>query len=617
MLAFRTIRSKLLLAFFSFLFIGGMITVANLWFDVQKNYLNEIVATLTKIDRKELAISLLEKDFFSIDANDIIFYKTGHSEYLKKRTLLFTDIQEELTHLQKLPYIDYFEVDTEIDQLKTLFKSYDAVFYQLINLVKQRGFKDFGTEGKMRDYIHRIEGTMIIKDKTKLLTVRRHEKDYIIRKDANYLRLHSLAVKELEQQIKAMPPTPERYLLLTHLLNYSEAFHKLVRLEVKIGYDNNKGVKQDLNTLAHDIETKIELINDQILRRSADLSNRIQMALALIIFTGVSLNIALAIYATQVLSKPIRSLSDSIHLIISQNFAENQTIFHIKSQDEIGQLSKDVALMVLKVWESFAEIRLQSQAIENKQEMLMDSLRYASRIQEAILPDSEDITYEHFIIYKPLQLVSGDFYWYYRQADYQFVSLVDCTGHGVPGAFMSIIGHTLLNKIVAQDDIYDPAQILEILNIEIRSALKQEGKKNDDGMDLSICRIDKQADEIFRITFSGAKSAIIYTQHQEVVLLKGTNRHIGGRQKEEVKPFENVVFEVRVGDMLYLFSDGYSDQSNDQGDKFGKKRLKEVIIGLWKLPVQEQQLRLEQIFDTFKDSEPQRDDVSLLGIRLL
>ncbi|MCK4358181.1 MAG: PAS domain S-box protein [Candidatus Cloacimonetes bacterium] len=253
--------------------------------------------------------------------------------------------------------------------------------------------------------------------------------------------------------------------------------------------------------------------------------------------------------------------------------------------------------------------------IEEKNENIMSSIRYAKRIQQAILPVDEiihKILLEHFVIFKPREIVSGDFYWFSKTEE--LIAVVDCTGHGVPGAFMSMIGNSLLNKIVNEDKIFDPAIILENLHDGVRFSLKQESEETDthDGMDACLCLYDPISR---KVTFAGAKRPLYYINNSKLIEIKGDRKPVGGKQKEEKRIFTNKEIDIQPGDIIYLTTDGLADQNNSKGIKYGSRRLKEFLLEHSKLSLSEQKEALLIDLNKFQGDEPQRDDILIIGIR--
>ncbi|MCS7003725.1 MAG: SpoIIE family protein phosphatase [Cytophagales bacterium] len=257
--------------------------------------------------------------------------------------------------------------------------------------------------------------------------------------------------------------------------------------------------------------------------------------------------------------------------------------------------------------------------IEQKNVKIMDSIRYASTIQNAILPSQEELSKafpEIFCLFRPKDIVSGDFYWYSQVREYLFLAVVDCTGHGVPGAFMSMIGSSSLTEIVNVMNVTDPAQILETLDDMVRDALKQDQKANDDGMDVCLVRFDKQAN-LKRIVFTGAKRPLwIYKKTgAKIIEIKGDNRSIGGMSKKD-KKFTETEITLQHGDVLYLMSDGYADQNNHERKKFGTARLMELLKKIAEEPLEEQRDLLEYALNQHQNEVERRDDVTLIGVRI-
>jgi len=247
---------------------------------------------------------------------------------------------------------------------------------------------------------------------------------------------------------------------------------------------------------------------------------------------------------------------------------------------------------------------------------LTDSIEYAKRIQTAILPLEKTIkTYlpQYFILFKPRDIVSGDFYWFMNLKGKIFFAAVDCTGHGVPGAFMSLIGTQTLSMIVLNEHIYEADKILEKLNFYIRSALKQDTTDNQDGMDMALCVIDKEKKEI---EFAGAKNPLYYITNNELIKIKGSRQAIGGFQFAD---FKKNLIKYESPTWFYMFSDGYADQfggEKDKPEKFMVKRFKELLLKNHKLPMQEQKEILDTKITKWKGEMKQTDDILVIGFKL-
>ena len=272
-----------------------------------------------------------------------------------------------------------------------------------------------------------------------------------------------------------------------------------------------------------------------------------------------------------------------------------------------------------KVRERTEALNDKNQELEEQHKKITDSIRYAQTIQVAMLPSAKDFieTFkEHFILFRPKDIVSGDFYWMRRKGNSIYIAVSDCTGHGVPGAFMSTVGVSLLDEILIEKGIRSPGMILELLNLGIRTGLRQDETDNDDGMDVCLCAITPQGDGTFEISYAGAKRPLYYISNGELAQLKGTNKAIGGFLNRKNKEFQTYSKTMEDGDMLYLSSDGYVDQSNVRQKKIGSRFLCELLQKNHQLPLEKQKQIMEKILDVHQEGTEQRDDITIIGIRL-
>ncbi len=277
-------------------------------------------------------------------------------------------------------------------------------------------------------------------------------------------------------------------------------------------------------------------------------------------------------------------------------------------------LVREKIVLEEKVKERTAEVVHKSKEIEEKNRDITASIRYAERIQRAMLP-KEDIFSETFVLFMPKDIVSGDFYWMYDNGDWQFIAAVDCTGHGVPGAFMSIIGHNSLNKVVREYGLTRPSAIIDQLNIEVmKSLLQRHEKAINDGMDLALIAINKKN---YTVEFAGAYNPLYVVRDGVVTVYKGDRFPIGMTTMDEKKSFTNQDVDIQPGDMLYMCSDGYADQfGSAEVKKFKSVNIKKILSEIWNLPVQEQKEILEKTILDWKGDLNQIDDILFIGTRM-
>lgn len=258
--------------------------------------------------------------------------------------------------------------------------------------------------------------------------------------------------------------------------------------------------------------------------------------------------------------------------------------------------------------------------IDDQHKSIKSSINYAKRIQEAMLPKTElqkKLLPESFILLKPRDSVSGDFYWFTEMKSWYNPDVVftvaDCTGHGVPGAFMSLIGMNSLNGILNRG-IAEVDQILDALNVEIRTALQQETTGNNDGMDIALCIYRKEKNTL---EFSGAKSSLVYIQNNKLEQVKGDVHPIGGIRSIKGFSFRKHIIPIEELTMIYLFSDGYRDQFGGKDNKkFMAKKFNELLLNIHQRPLHEQQEILDKTIEEWKGNYPQTDDILVMGIRI-
>ncbi|NME68354.1 two-component regulator propeller domain-containing protein [Flammeovirga aprica] len=284
--------------------------------------------------------------------------------------------------------------------------------------------------------------------------------------------------------------------------------------------------------------------------------------------------------------------------------------------DELNAKNEEVSLLI-------DQVNSINKDMKRKNKNMTDSIRYAKTMQFALLPSAEKLKRafaDHFIIFKPKDIVSGDFYWMTITEDQTtFIASVDCTGHGVPGGFMSMLGISILNKIIKEYKEHDTAKILTMLNTSIIDYLQQENTDIDDGMDLSLLKITAGEEGKFDVRFTGAKSTVYFYQKDEDALtsMKGDIISIGGRsRKKKQKKFTSHSIQLKEGDRIYLSTDGYIDQNNHLRKKIGKKLFEGILSGTSKFHMQKQQEQLEHLLERHQGEEDQRDDITVIGLEL-
>jgi hypothetical protein len=353
--------------------------------------------------------------------------------------------------------------------------------------------------------------------------------------------------------------------------------------------------------------------------------------IAVIVFTLVSNTAFFSIYSPLNLNEILVNGGMLATAVAICTIALVQTRYNLTKKE----LQSRIALS-----KSNDQLARQKKIIEEKNRDITDSINYAKNIQEAILPNQgeiEKVLKDHFIFYKPKDIVSGDFYWFANKGKVSFIAACDCTGHGVPGGFVSMIGNDLLNQIIIQEDNNDPGQILTLLNKGVKSVFTKEGgQEAQDGMDMALCTFEQNGEsgEINRIRYAGAYNPIYIVREgigssfptgngsnlsnfgENLLEIKADKACIGGNTKLGFG-FKSHTFNVKKGDCIYLFSDGFMDQfGGRRGKKFTKKRFKELLVEINGVCMSEQLDLISQKKIKWMGKLDQLDDMLVLGFRI-
>lgn len=294
----------------------------------------------------------------------------------------------------------------------------------------------------------------------------------------------------------------------------------------------------------------------------------------------------------------------------------------LKMRDDLAENERILEQKVIERTEEVVrqkeEIEKQRQKLEELYKDVTDSIRYAKRLQDSILPPDLTIRRmlpESFVLFKPKDIVSGDFYWFFERKDKILFAAVDCTGHGVPGAFMSLVGANALNQAVKEHEFTEPARILEDLNKISSEALNKNAENNSvrDGMDLALCSLNKGGTEL---EFAGANNPLYIVRNKKLIHVRADKFAIGAFEPGS-KSYTNHKVQLEKGDVVYVFSDGFADQfGGDLGKKFMYKQFKELLISISHLSMAEQRNALENAIESWRGTYEQIDDILVIGVKI-
>jgi serine phosphatase RsbU (regulator of sigma subunit) len=392
-------------------------------------------------------------------------------------------------------------------------------------------------------------------------------------------------------------------------------------------------------------ESVIRIISDT---RQESAVLRSELLKFIIVFSITILIVVILLYRkTRVITDPLKKLVSNVNRITAGHLNERADVV---GNNEITSLSEQFNAMIAelesyyneleqKVRDRTAEVVAQKEEIEAQRDTLQeqrnmlaeineslkkaykeieDSIHYASKIQNAILPPQEylkRVIPNAYFFYKPRDIVSGDFYWVAVKDDKIIVSAVDCTGHGVPGAFMSIVGNNQLNYALNIENATQPSEILRILDEGVTSTLRQTGEQSiQDGMDMAMVTIHKKTK---LIQYSGAFNPLLLVRNGELIKYKADRIPIGGHILETDKNYTNTEFTYQEGDMVYMYSDGFADQfGGTKGGKYMTGKFVKFLHSIADQPIEEQYISLENELKRWMGDEAQVDDILVVGIRL-
>jgi phosphoserine phosphatase RsbU/P len=497
-------------------------------------------------------------------------------EYRKKNSFTHESIRTKLTDI----FSDYNQNELFLNQT---LNNIQLIEDRILNDVAKIGFKEYGYIGKMRKVIHDLEEEFPEFDQ-QILSLRRHEKDYIMRNDENY-------AKSLHAEIDLWKLKGNYPAALNQYIQYFDSVRSRMQLLFALQKKNHYSSWSANMT---SIQSNLRQFRGRIIQESYDLSNdslKIQYIISGISFFALILG---SIYIIRNITIQVSRLQKSMNDFISSNYQSDETITHQLPKNEIGQISIHFLKMARKIkWDlHLLEDRVMRRTIalheknvqlEKQHTEIMDSLRYAQKLQESLLVSRKQLA-QHFeqahIHYSPKNLVGGDFYWMksFRENGVEKIlfALADCTGHGVPGALLSVLGMNTLDELFA-DGIRKPNELLDSLRKTILRRISSDEEQRMDGMDIAIFSLDKRSRELH---FAGAQMPLWIVRNSEIIELNGERVPIGFTYMDHSE-FKSQYLILEEEDKLVVFSDGIVDQFGmESNKKFGKKQLRYVLSRL-------------------------------------
>lgn len=656
----KSFKNKVLAILLSFMGVVIVSFIFNYYIQETKEEVLQISLDINNMNTAFLKDIKITSDFYTFDCKNPEFFVNNKSIYYDRHKLSAFQINSGLEKLKKSNKIKYFGIKHQINEIIKAYKQYDMLFIENITLIRERGYKDWGIEGKMRDYIHKLEEIEEV-DLSDVLMLRRHEKDYIIRNELKYIKkLHDRAKLLRNKILTGKLSEFEKADALETLNLYVHYFDKMVDLDKRSGIKNNTGLKHKFDKQAALVSNQFSDLQKYTITRQENILKQIRIIHFVIISLIIIIGFITSYYTSRRLTKNISILAFDINQFVKGGFKEENPVIIKRKTDEMGKLIQNYNILkhqifVLitqfkkKVEERTHEITHQKNKIEEQNSEILAqrdrlyaineeienqntelnkrnrditaSIRYSQRIQNALLPQKNEldrIFEDNFILYTPRDLISGDFYWIKNIKNniqnYTILVVADCTGHGVPGALLSMLGIAFLNEIVLYRNIVDPAEILNQLrkNIIYHLDNNNESFRSSDGMDLSIVRIDHNSQKHI---YAGANQPLVVVREHEKIVHKADKMPIGRHVLSE-NSFTNKELQLNENDMVYMFTDGFADQIGGENmKKYMKKNLYKLFIEISDLQTIKQNTIISQAFENWRGDTTQTDDLTILGFR--
>jgi|GEM_PF-1125055 len=671
----NSIKGKLLLVLLAFIVLS---IISALYTAFHYNQKEASFAVSELIDEAEIELLRCFKEqenYFNFELSQDSYFETGKSEYLKAYQLSFQNLQEKIAQVET--EIEEKEVEEELHKLEKLLVDFNFLFEQMQSSILKRGFRDYGIEGEMRTTIHLLEDIPEIPLED-ILMLRRHEKDYILRQKEIYLEKHKKLIYQIleELEIKQFTSAERKTYIVESLQNYAHSFSQLAMYERIIGLKANSGYKHKLNQKTNQLIQQAKQIKLKHAVYQKATFEKLEFSFIFFWLAYLLSATWLSLKISDRFTKRLTKLSSQINYFVNSNFTIKLAEEFSQNKDEIGVLWNNFKKMeaeivdyielfkekvdekTFELLEKTEKIEKQKTALEKqkalaevKNKELTDGIKYGWRIQQALLPKESRVQKQieqGFLLFMPKDVVSGDVYWTHKikskKGSSSIFSVIDCTGHGVPGAFMSILALNAIEDAVLNKKLRSPAEILQSANDFVFSSLKyynNEGHENlsKDGMELGFCSLNREQKELL---FSAANRPLYLVRKKEANQIEIPDLNVDTYSKTETE--EYMLFQinpskltlgtvknsgsspsqftcqsikVKKGDMIYLSSDGFADQfGGKRNKKFMTKRLKQLLIDIHPLEESEQKAILKQRFLSWKGKEEQIDDVCLLGVRV-
>lgn len=657
--------------FLAFIVINLLTALFTVFYFNKKESLTLKLNSISTVEIELLNAIREQENFYNFDLVNPSYFESKESVFLNSYDKAHDTLVKQLSLIKQSSLSEAEQ--TKIKTIEESIKEFNDIFHRSISIIQERGFKNYGIEGEMRESIHKLENLPEL-DLAEILMLRRHEKDFIIRQDATYAEKHKALLNKLKIKINSSTRLSKKRIseIIKTLDEYGWFFNQLMLFDRMLGLKLNTGLKKQLN------QTSIELIEEftslkfysKVAKEKEVLKLNYYLSIIWVLYLSIS--ILMSFIIAKRFTKRINLLGNRINYFVNSNFTSRLNLNQSSRKDEVGKLwnnfiqmeseivdyidlfkekvdekTLELSYKTKKIEQQKIELEIQKEETDRKNTNLLDGIRYGWRIQRAMIPDNKRFNKQigsGFVYFVPKDIVSGDIYWVHKEKNKNEVilSAIDCTGHGVPGAFMSILAVNALNYSVLNKRISEPAKILKSTNDYVFKTMKYydsdyQNYQTKDGMDMLLCKLNRKQ---LSLEYSGANRPLYLVRkwngkESEDIGLKSnsykindfksviifeilpTKKTVGTLNSTDSKIFNNQIIKVQKDDMIYLTTDGYADQfGGDRGKKFMIKRLKNLMVLIHDLDPEEQKLNLQHSLEEWKGEEEQVDDITIIGVKV-
>ncbi len=638
---FKSLKTKLILSFIGITSINMIVIIGNEIYKNKKESIDVVIQELNNAQLQHLNDIKSFDDFLFLDAQKNEFYVSRKSIYLQKHDSLFKQTKMTINKIVTSSQIKRLDIYTQLTDLSVKLDTFNSITLKIAKYIELRGFKDFGNTGKMREHAHNLEKINEF-PLAYILTLRRNEKDFMIREEIKYAELFMENHKKyINYVVNAQNISPQtKKTIFYEMEQYKKSFEKLIHYTNIIGDKTNTGLYGNLTRTTHSLQNDFTQLISNTEHSKKHFYAQIRLYYIILLVAIIISGLIISYIIANAITKPIAGLSTGMNHFIKSGFQKQNDLKLKTTTAEISKLIESYSILKSgiidlivnfkqKVEERTQEIETQNQLLKKQKEEteqinknIYTGLTYAKYIQSSLLPD---ITYfkelfpESFIYHRPKDIVSGDFYWAKRflnieGEDLSVLAVADATGHGVSGALMSMLGITFLDDITPRTNIKHAGEVITLLRDTITGVLnnKENSNQSNNGIDIGLFVLNNKT---LQLEFSGANRFIWILRENEIIELKGDKLPIGGHVSEKI--YNDYNFNLKKGDNIYLFTDGYTDQfGGDENRKFMKNRFKDLLIEVGKLPAESQKNIIGEIHTKWKGNTDQTDDILVIGIKI-